>query len=105
MSSKPRVAVLGLGLMGGGMAKRLLSAGFPLTVYNRTADRTASLAAKGATVASTPRQAAEGAQTVISMVADDLASRDVWLGENGALASASGVLIESSTVSPAWIKQ
>jgi len=42
--SKPRVAVIGLGIMGGGMAGRLLSAGFPLAVYNRNKDKAAPLA-------------------------------------------------------------
>ena len=46
-SAQPRVAILGLGLMGSGMARRLLGAGFPLAVYNRTADKAASLVSDG----------------------------------------------------------
>jgi 3-hydroxyisobutyrate dehydrogenase len=101
------VTLLGLGTMGAGMAGRLLAAGFPLTVWNRTADRCADLAARGARVAATPRAAAEGADVVIAMVADDAASREVWLGEAGALGALrpGAVLIESSTVSPAWITE
>ena len=82
--SKPRVAVLGLGIMGGGMATRLLSAGFPLSVYNRSREKSAVLAKGGALVAASPREAAERAEVVISMVADDTASRSIWLGEGGA---------------------
>ena len=78
--TKPRVAVLGLGIMGGGMATRLLSHGFPLSVYNRSRERATRLAKAGAFVASSPRQAAERAELVLSMVADDTASRSIWLG-------------------------
>jgi len=103
--AKPNVAVLGLGIMGSGMASRLLAAGFPVTVYNRTPERAERLAGAGAHVAGTPREAAARAQIVISMVANDGASKDVWLGESGALhgAQANSVLIESSTLSPGWI--
>ncbi len=45
--SKPRVAILGLGIMGGGMAGRLLSAGFPVAVYNRNTDKAAPFASTG----------------------------------------------------------
>ncbi len=102
-----RVAVLGLGLMGSGMAKNLLRAGFPLTVYNRSRDKAATLAATGAGVAEIPKQAAEGADVVISMVADDNASRAIWLGETGALAGAraGALLIECSTLSTAWVRE
>ena len=67
------VAVLGLGIMGGGMAANLLKAGFPLNVYNRTAAKTAPLAALGARVAPTPRESAQGASVIIAMVGDDAA--------------------------------
>jgi 3-hydroxyisobutyrate dehydrogenase len=101
------VAILGLGTMGGGMAANLLKAGFPLTVYNRTAAKAQALVNGGARLAPTPADAARGASIVISMLADDQASREVWLGRNGALAAAAQgtILIESSTVSPAWIAE
>lgn len=104
---KPHVAILGLGTMGGGMAGRLLSAGFPLTVYNRNAERAKPYAERGAIVASSPREAASNAEIVMSMVADDVASREIWLGTNGALASAKSgaVLIESSTLTVGWIRE
>ncbi|HEX5424755.1 MAG TPA: NAD(P)-dependent oxidoreductase [Candidatus Acidoferrales bacterium] len=96
-----RVALLGLGIMGSGMAGRLLSAGFPLTVYNRSRDKAARLADAGASVAATPREAAARADVVISMVADDAASKAIWFGEDGALAGVArgAILIESSTLS------
>jgi len=105
--SKPRVAIMGLGLMGMGMAGRLLSAGLPLTVYNRNRAKAQVFAKAGAFVASTPREAAARSEVVISMVADDVASRAVWLGEEGALAGAAAglVLIESSTLTVKWIRE
>jgi 3-hydroxyisobutyrate dehydrogenase len=93
--------------MGGGMAANLLKAGFPLTVYNRSAAKAQALVNGGARLALTPADAVRGASIVISMLADDQASREVWLGRSGALAAAAQgtILIESSTVSPAWIAE
>ncbi|MGC1108128.1 MAG: NAD(P)-dependent oxidoreductase, partial [Candidatus Acidiferrales bacterium] len=107
MMSKPRVAILGLGLMGTGMARRLLSKGFPVAVYNRSRPKAEALAADGAALAESPREAAAKARVVISIVADDAASRAVWLGEKGALASAAPgtVLIESSTLTTDWVRE
>jgi len=101
------VALLGLGTMGSGMAHNLLKAGFGLTVYNRTASKAEALAAAGARIAETPAEAARGAKIVISMLADDPASREAWLGADGAVAAAQpgSILIESSTVSPDWIAE
>jgi len=105
--AQPQVAILGLGIMGGGMARRVLSAGFPLTVYNRNRAKAEPLAASGAKIAATPRDAAVEADIVMSMVSDDAVSRAIWLGENGALAGArrGSVLIESSTLSVAWVRE
>ncbi len=102
-----KVAILGLGTMGGGMAANLLKAGFSLTVYNRTAAKAQALVNGGARLAQTPADAVQGASIAISMLADDHASREIWLGRNGALAAAAPgtILIESSTVSPAWIAE
>src|SRR4051794_17987465 len=105
--SKPRVAVLGLGIMGSGMARQALAAGFPLTVFNRTAHRAADLIKDGAILAHSAKEAAANAEIVISMVADDNASRAMWLGDSGALAGAArgSVLLESSTLSVGWVKE
>jgi len=99
--------MIGLGLMGSGMARRLLGAGFPLAVWNRNPERAKALAAEGAHVAATPRDAAARADVVLSMVADDAASRAVWLGDDGALAGATrgAVLVECSTLTVGWIGQ
>src|SRR5689334_11596666 len=101
------VALLGLGVMGAGMAQNLLKAGFTLTVYNRTQSKAEPLAAKGARVAETPRAAARNAQVIIGMVGDDAASRAIWLGDDGALSAAEedAVLVECSTLSVAWVHE
>jgi len=100
-----KVGFLGLGTMGGGMAARLLGAGFAVTAWNRNAARAEPLRAAGAAIAASPRDAAAGADVVISMVADDAASLAVWTGPDGALASArpGTILIECSTLSPSWV--
>jgi 3-hydroxyisobutyrate dehydrogenase len=105
--SKQAVALLGLGTMGAGMAENLLKAGFPLTVWNRDRAKAERFAALGARVAKTPAEAACGADVVLSMLADDNASRAVWLGKDGALAAigTDAVAIDCSTVTPAWIAE
>lgn len=100
-----KVALLGLGNMGIGLAQNILKAGFPLTVYNRTRARAESLV--GATVANSPAEAVREADVVISVVSDDNASRQIWLGKDGALAAAKSgeILVECSTLSLTWIKE
>ena len=105
--SKPHIAFLGLGIMGSGMARHLLMHGFPLTVFNRNAEKSKPFAAEGAQVAGSSREAAAQADVIVSMVADDIASRSLWLGDGGALAAAKPgtVCIESSTVTPDWVRE
>ena len=97
--AKPRVALYGLGLMGAGMARRLLGAGFPLAVYNRSAAQADALRQDGAEVAASPRDAANGAAIAISMVADDSAScrsdRRVLQLEQGRLSKVGKELIQA----------
>jgi 3-hydroxyisobutyrate dehydrogenase len=105
--SQPHIAFLGLGLMGSGMARRLLDAKFSVTIYNRNPAKAAPLASAGARMATSPREAAEKAGVIISMLADDAAARAVWLGADGALASVSvgTICIECSTVSVGWVRE
>jgi len=105
--TSPSIALLGLGIMGSGMANRLLGAGFRLTIYNRTAQKAAPFIERGAKLAPTPREAVTRANIIISMVADNPSSRRVWLGEEGALTGAipGTVLVESSTLSLPWVKE
>ena len=102
------VAFLGLGKMGIGMAARVLAAGHALQVYNRTTGRASALVQRGARLFPTPREACAGADAIISMVADDAASRALWCGPDGVLAAsaAPGALaIECSTLSHAWVME
>jgi 3-hydroxyisobutyrate dehydrogenase len=101
------IAFIGLGTMGSAMAQNLLKAGFAVIVYNRTRDRALPLQDSGAEIADTPAAAAKRADVVFTMVTDDRASRSVWLGDKGILAGTQpqAILIESSTVSPSWIRE
>jgi 3-hydroxyisobutyrate dehydrogenase len=107
METKANIAILGLGTMGHGMAANLLKAGFPLTIYNRTPAKAGPLAALGGRVAKTPAEAAKQATVVIAMLSDDNASREAWLGTDGALAAMqpNSVVVECSTLSPNWIEE
>ncbi len=102
-----RVALLGLGAMGAGMAANWLAKGFALSVWNRTPAKAEALTAKGAKAAATPREAAAGADAIFAMVADDAASRSIWLGADGALAGAKSgaIAVESSTLTPDWARE
>jgi 3-hydroxyisobutyrate dehydrogenase-like beta-hydroxyacid dehydrogenase len=93
---------IGLGAMGSRMAGRLLAAGHELVVYDRTRDKTGPLAQRGAKVAATPRQLAEGRDFVFSSVTNDAALEQVMLGPDGALAGARAgtTVVDMSTVSP-----
>ena len=96
-----RVGFIGLGRMGHGMAGRYIDAGFTVAVWTRSEAKADDLIARGAHWATSPRDAAIDADAVITMVADDVASRAVWLGEDGAAATmkAGTLAIECSTVS------
>ena len=96
-----RVAFIGLGRMGHGMAGRYLDAGFTVAVWNRSKSKAEDLIARGARWASSPADAADGADAVVTMVADDEAARSVWLGKDGAATrmKPGSLAIECSTVS------
>jgi 3-hydroxyisobutyrate dehydrogenase len=101
-----QVAFIGLGKMGLGMASRLLAAGHQLNVYNRNAARADPLVRRGARICATPGAACRGVDAVVSMVADDEASRAMWLGPDGVLTAdlAPGAFaVECSTLSYEWV--
>ncbi len=95
------VAFIGLGRMGHGMAGRYLDAGFSVAIWNRSKAKAEDLIARGARWAASPADAADGADAVVTMVADDGASRAVWLGQDGAATNMKpdALAIECSTVS------
>lgn len=106
--ASPKIALLGTGIMGSGMAGNLLKAGFPLTVWNRTAAKAQPLVAVGAVLATSPAEAAAGADIIFSVVGDDDSSRPVWLGPEGALAGATNphaICIECTTISLGWARE
>lgn len=92
-----KVAVLGLGMMGAGMARNLVAAGMPTTVWNRNPERSAPLADAGATVAASVAEAVAGADVVLTMLWDaDSVIDTLRLGEGSYAADA--VLVQASTV-------
>jgi 3-hydroxyisobutyrate dehydrogenase len=99
-----RVAVLGTGTMGAPIARNLLHAGLEVRVWNRSAAKAQSLAADGAVVAAEPAAAADGADTLITMLTDGNAVQQVMTGPGGALSrlGPNAVWIQMSTVGVAW---
>jgi 3-hydroxyisobutyrate dehydrogenase-like beta-hydroxyacid dehydrogenase len=102
------VGFVGLGIMGSRMAASLARAGHPVTAYNRTAEKADAWAAEhGGRVAATPRDAADGAAAVITMVVDGAQVEEVLLGEQGAVhGAAPGTLfVDCSTIAPADVRR
>ena len=97
-----RIAFLGIGLMGSRMARNLLAAGRPLTVWNRDRTKADSFLSQGATVANTAAEAVAHADTVITMLADGPAVESVLFGPDGAAASiaAGALVIDMSSARP-----
>lgn len=101
------VAVVGTGRMGAAMVGRLVGAGFAVVVHNRTGARAEQVArAHGATVAATPREAAEQADVVVVSLADDAAVRAAYRGPDGLVAGLrpGAVVADTSTVDPATLQ-
>jgi 2-hydroxy-3-oxopropionate reductase len=96
------VGFIGLGVMGAPMARNLVEAGHPLVVHSRSRGPVDELAAAGAEPASSPREVAERAAVVITMLPDSPAVEDVVLGSDGVLEGASegDLLIDMSTIHP-----
>jgi 3-hydroxyisobutyrate dehydrogenase-like beta-hydroxyacid dehydrogenase len=95
------IGFIGLGKMGVGMAHNLLRSGHKLKVYNRTRDKAETLVRDGAAVADSPAEAAEDAEAVFTMLADDSAVQEVAFGEKGLAGSLQpgAIHISSSTIS------
>lgn len=97
-----RIGFIGLGLMGQHMARRLLEAGHPLTVWNRTTEKAQALRAAGAAWAASPKTLALSSDVVITMVTDSASSEEVSCGPDGVLAGARPglTLIDMSSITP-----
>ncbi len=102
-----RIGFIGLGTMGAPMARRLIDAGHEVTVHNRTRVREEPLAAAGARRAASPREAADGAELVITIVGDSPDVREVVLGDDGAIhgLKPGAVLVDMSTIAPSVARE
>lgn len=107
MTQKPSVGYLGMGIMGSAMAGRLIDAGFPTTVWNRSRDKCAALEAKGAKVADTARSVIESCDITFACTSDPASAREVVFGENGVLAgiTAGKRFIDMSTVDEETVRE
>ncbi|XVQ90048.1 NAD(P)-dependent oxidoreductase [Microbispora siamensis] len=95
------IAVIGLGMMGTNLAHRLLEAGFPVTVHNRTPGRTAPVAAAGATVAASSEDAVLGAETVLLCLGDEAAVDAVLTEDLLDVVKPESTIVNTTTISPA----
>lgn len=102
-----RVGFIGLGIMGRGMVRNLLNAGFHVTVWNRTTERMDALVASGAVAGESPKDVASKSDIIISCVSDTPDVEAVIMGNEGAIhgASAGALIIDMSTISPDTTKR
>jgi 3-hydroxyisobutyrate dehydrogenase len=101
------IGIAGTGKMGTAVGRRLLGLGHQVAVWNRTAQRARPLLDAGARWAETPQALAGGADTVVTMLTDEAALQQVYLGTPGLLSGevAGKLFIDMSTVRPAWPRQ
>lgn len=97
-----RVGFIGMGIMGRGMARNIVQAGFELRVWNRTASRAEEVVQAGAIAAASPAELAANSDMIITCVSDTPDVEAVILGENGVIhgANAGALVIDMSTISP-----
>jgi 3-hydroxyisobutyrate dehydrogenase len=102
-----KIAFIGLGTMGIGMSLNLLKAGHDVVVHNRTRQKEEEVAKEGARRAESPKEAAEGAEIIVTMVSDTPDVEEVVLGADGVIHGApqGAIVIDMSTISPAATRQ
>lgn len=107
MSRLPVIAFAGIGLMGLPMCRRLLAAGYPLRIWNRTPDKCAPLVAAGAVQVATPAALCDGAELVLLCLADTAVVREVVFGPGGIVegARAGQLLVDHSSLEPAATRE
>jgi 3-hydroxyisobutyrate dehydrogenase-like beta-hydroxyacid dehydrogenase len=105
--SGTRIGVVGLGVMGGGMASRMLETGHRIVVYNRTAARARPLAERGAIIAGSPAELAAQCDLVLVSLANETVVDEIVHGPGGVLdgLSEQGVIVDTSTVSPGFARR
>ena len=102
-----KIAVIGTGIMGNGIATNFLKHKYEVTVWNRSQDKLKKLTALGAEETKSPKEATFNANIIFEVTANDESSRSVWLGKDGILAGAKPekILITSATLSVAWVDE
>lgn len=102
-----KVGFIGLGVMGKSMARNIMKAGFPLTVWNRTPSKADELVTMGATLASSPAEVARFSDVVCVCLSDTPDVLEIVLGENGVIegAHAGMILVDHSTIKPAGSRE
>ncbi|CAE7560107.1 GLYR1 [Symbiodinium pilosum] len=107
MDKKPSVGYLGMGIMGTAMAGRLIDAGFPVTVWNRSRDKCTPMEAKGAKVAETAQEVMETCDVTFACTSDPTSARAVVFGEKGVLAGITKGkrFVDMSTVDEECVKE
>lgn len=103
--SARKVAVVGLGGMGSGLAFALVGTGFPVTVYNRTAAKAAPLGEAGAQLAESAAEAGKDADVVVLSLSDEAAVDEVLFGEMVGVLAPGTTIVDTSTVSPAYAQE
>src|SRR4051794_544423 len=100
--ANPAIGFLGLGMMGGNMARRLVSSGYGVTGYDIDPARVKQAAEAGGKTAASPARGAGVGEVILSSLTDPAAVRRAYLGEDGALATArrGATLIDLSTIDP-----
>jgi 3-hydroxyisobutyrate dehydrogenase len=106
-AAKPRIAFIGLGNMGLGMACKIAESGYPTAVYNRTRSKSERAAAVGARIADSPADAARDADVVMMSVANKDVVTAMLFGDNGAMGTfrKGGLIVDMSTVPPAFARE
>lgn len=99
-----KIAVIGVGIMGNGIATNFLKKGYAVTVWNRTREKLIDLENLGAKIATTPKEATQNADIIFEVSANDESSKVLWLGNDGILAGMdeSKIAITSATLSVKW---
>ena len=102
-----KIAIIGTGVMGSGIANNFLKKGYDVYVWNRTKDKLQDLLKNGAIELVTPKQGAEIADLVFEVTSDDESSRAVWLGDFGIISGSTdkSILITSATLSVSWVDE
>ncbi len=104
---KQKIGIVGLGVMGRGMANNFIKRDYPIFVWNRTREASEGFIQKGASVCSSPEEVAKNADIIFEITANDESSQKVWMSKDGILSGANPkkILVASATLSVEWINR